>query len=99
MDQYGSATVEPEGCHPGTTRPLGTVANEQTRNARIRAHSVFDQLWNPVMCGKLCFNSRKRAYEWLAKRMKMHKNDCHISMFSAEQCEEAERHCLEKARE
>ena len=30
------------GCHKGTTRPLGDVANEILRLKRIEAHQVFD---------------------------------------------------------
>ena len=33
------------GCHKGTTRPLGDVANEILRLKRIEAHQVFDAYW------------------------------------------------------
>lgn len=32
------------GCHPGTTRPLGNLANAELRAARIEAHTQFDKL-------------------------------------------------------
>jgi len=51
------------GCHKGTARPLGNVANEVLRLKRIEAHQVFDGLW------KRRGMSRTTAYKWLAERM------------------------------
>ena len=33
------------GCHRGTTRPLGNVANEVLRLKRMETHQVFDAYW------------------------------------------------------
>src|SRR5580700_2416837 len=33
------------GCHDGTKRPLGRLANADLRAAKIRAHDAFDKLW------------------------------------------------------
>ena len=33
------------GCHNNTRTPLGTMANKELRNWRIKAHSVIDPLW------------------------------------------------------
>ena len=33
------------GCHKGTTRPLGDVANEMLRLKRMETHRVFDEMW------------------------------------------------------
>ena len=33
------------GCHNNTRKPLGTIANKETRVWRMKAHSVFDPLW------------------------------------------------------
>lgn len=33
------------GCHKGTERPLGLVADAATRAAKIKAHAAFDPLW------------------------------------------------------
>lgn len=33
------------GCHNNTRRPLGTMANSETREWRRRAHDVFDRIW------------------------------------------------------
>lgn len=68
------------GCHKGTDRPLGTLANKELRHWRKQAHSFFDPLW---MHGKL---SRGDAYGLLAKDLGIPKNECHIGSFSADQC-------------
>ena len=33
------------GCHKGTTRPLGDVANEMLRLKRMETRRVFDETW------------------------------------------------------
>ena len=33
------------GCHNNTKIPLGTMANKELRNWRIKSHSVIDPLW------------------------------------------------------
>ncbi len=68
------------GCHPGTIKPLGTLADAETRSARSRAHSCFDPLWKQ---GKM---SRKEAYAWLANELQIANHDCHISWFEADTC-------------
>lgn len=46
------------GCHPGSTTPLGSLADKVTRTARSNAHGVFDRLW------KEGHVSRNVAYSW-----------------------------------
>jgi len=48
------------GCHNNTEKPLGTLANKETREARKKAHAVFDPLW---VSGRM---SRKKAYRFLS---------------------------------
>ena len=48
------------GCHPGTDRPLGRMANAQTRALKSKAHEAFDPLWRD---GAM---TRSAAYAWLA---------------------------------
>lgn|SRR4030065_715298 len=69
------------GCHPGTTKPLGRLANAELRKAKQAAHSAFDPLWKKS--GK---QKRKAAYTWLASQLDIHVNDCHIGMFDVEMC-------------
>lgn len=33
------------GCHQNTTKPLGTMANKELREWRIKTHAVIDPLW------------------------------------------------------
>ena len=33
------------GCHKGTTRPLGNLANEVLRLKRMETHQVYDAFW------------------------------------------------------
>lgn len=69
------------GCHPDTTVPLGTLADEETRRARCTAHNAFDQLWRSGLM------KRREAYAWLAKALELPPEECHISWFGAETCE------------
>lgn len=68
------------GCHDGTTKPLGTLADARLRNARIAAHAAFDPLWRG---GGL---TRARAYLWLAKELGLAEEATHIGQFTIEQC-------------
>ena len=51
------------GCHRGSKRPLGQLADANTRKRRHRAHSCFDWLWRKR------YFSRGGAYRWLAEQM------------------------------
>jgi hypothetical protein len=49
------------GTHQNTTKPLGTMANRELRQWRIRAHAVIDALWKEKGW------SRKGVYRYLRK--------------------------------
>jgi ssDNA-binding Zn-finger/Zn-ribbon topoisomerase 1 len=68
------------GCHPGTSTPLGTMADKVTRSARIQAHDAFDALWEPL--GK---PYRKHAYRMLGEEFGI--DEPHIGEMDAEMCE------------
>ena len=75
------------GCHIGSfdgweegTRPLGILAKKELRDARVAVHDRFDKLW------KLGRMDRGKAYKWLADRLGISKDDCHIGMFDMEKC-------------
>lgn len=53
------------GCHPGTTRPLGSLANAQLRQKRIAVHRCIDRLWRNSS-GHL---PRKQVYSLVAAVM------------------------------
>lgn len=64
--------------------PLGKLANKELRQARLKAHAKFDPMWK-TWKGKYKY-SRTDAYSWLAKRLGISRNECHIAMFDAEMC-------------
>lgn len=78
------------GCHKNTFKPLGTLANQELRMARLQAHAVFDQLW------KYGAMTRTSAYKWLANQMAMTRNQCHIALFDLEQCKQAIKICTDQ---
>lgn len=70
------------GCHRGTTRPLGNVANEVLRLKRMETHQVFDAFWKHRRM------SRTAAYKWLAEQMKLPAEKAHIGGFEMDQCQQ-----------
>lgn len=66
------------GCHPNTTLPLGFPCGAATRKARSAAHAAFDPLWRQGSW------SRAGAYQWLAARLGISPEDCHIGMMTQE---------------
>lgn len=68
------------GCHRGTTRPLGRLANAELRLAKIAAHAAFDPLWRNRQM------TRNAAYSWLARQLGIRREDCHVGEFDIEQC-------------
>jgi len=68
------------GCHPYTLRPLGTMADDETRNWRRQAHNAFDSIW------KCTDVPRIQAYAWLAGALGIEQNDCHIGQMDTAQC-------------
>ena len=69
------------GCHRGSKRPLGQLADADTRKWRHRSHSCFDWLWRKH------YFSRGGAYHWLAEKMGLDVKLTHIGMFDVEQCQ------------
>lgn len=63
------------GCHKGTKKPLGILANKEERELRMECHRLFDGIWKQDL-------KRKYRYFYLAERLGIDKNDCHISCFS-----------------
>ena len=68
------------GCHPGTDKPLGRLANAELRKAKIRAHAAFDYLWQSG------WKRRGSCYAWLADSLNIPQKDCHIGMFDVDLC-------------
>lgn len=70
------------GCHKGTTKPLGRLANAELREWKKRAHAAFDPLWQ---YGRFK-GYRNAAYAWLADRMGLPVKETHIGIFDVSQC-------------
>ncbi len=78
------------GTHKNSTKnrkPLGALANKETRLWRHRAHSVFDPLWQS---GHF---SRQLAYELLCNYMSLTWAECHIGLFDVDQCKQVIAFC------
>lgn len=69
------------GCHKGTTRPLGRLANAQLRKLKVQAHDAFDKLWRKR------YMTRTDAYAWLSKELEIPSDYTHIGMFSEATCQ------------
>lgn len=68
------------GCHPGTTEPLGRLADAELRKVRSAAHAAFDPLWhNRAM-------KRKECYAYLAEHLGIRVELCHIGDFDVPTC-------------
>ena len=76
------------GCHQGTTKPLGRLANSKLRYWKRQAHSAFDPLWRSGD------KKRNQAYRWLAREMKIDRDLCHIGLFNIEECKKVIEICL-----
>lgn len=72
------------GTHPNG-KPLGTLANAELREARIRVHAVLDPLWHHSSEKGL----RRRVYQALAAAMQLTEDECHVGSFTLAQCEQA----------
>jgi len=73
---------------------MGVPADKATRTLRHDLHLAFDGLW---MGGNGFHGDRKTrrqtAYAWLQQRMGISKEQCHIGMFTAAQCQQAMNIC------
>lgn len=76
------------GAHDSDGAPLGTMANKALREARQRAHRIFDPLWNSAMPSGVArskteppFYRREDAYAWLATKMGIPVRNVHFAHF------------------
>ena len=68
------------GCHKGTKKSLGRVANKDLRAARQQAHKAFDAIW------KKGYMDRCEAYKWLGEKLGLPKKYRHIGYFGVDTC-------------
>ncbi|AJF08211.1 zinc-finger-containing protein [Geoalkalibacter subterraneus] len=85
------------GCHPGTTDPLGRLADKDLRKWKKKAHDAFDPLWKEKARREECGNGRARraGYRWLADQLGIAFDECHIGMFDIETCQRVTKICSE----
>lgn len=75
------------GCHRGTARPLGRLANAELRQAKQEAHAAFDPLWKfHTFSNGYQTMTRTMAYKWLAEQLKIEVANCHIGIMDVEMC-------------
>lgn len=65
------------GCHKGTTRPLGNLANETLRMKRKETHQIFDSFWRERGM------TRTQGYHWMAKKLRLSEQLAHIAQRNA----------------
>ena len=53
-------------------KPLGTLANSETRQKRIEVHKLFDRFWRSQ-------NGRKKRYQKLAAELGINEEECHFA--------------------
>ena len=83
------------GAHPDGA-PLGRPAGRRVKDARIKAHNAFDQLWQQADLLE-CYDpkddkarqrirraARNRAYKWLSEQMNV--EQVHIGAMGEEDC-------------
>jgi len=71
------------GCHKGTAKALGTLANYELRILRMKVHVVFDHIWKSGLI------TRKEAYITLAMNLNISLTKCHIAAFDINICNRA----------
>jgi len=76
------------GCHDGTTKALGGLANAELRKAKIAAHAAFDPLWQRKIALDKCNKgyARRAGYKWLAAQLGLPVYKTHIGYMSLEEC-------------
>jgi len=91
---YGCSAWRETGCkgshgaHPSGA-PFGTPADKTTKQARIEAHRVFDEIWKQRLLNikKSRNANRHMAYSWMREAMNLTHNTAHIGLFSKADCE------------
>lgn len=66
--------------HPGTTTPVGTLANRELRALRNEAHHYFDRLHRDGLM------SKQDAYLWLASLLQVPLSQAHIGYLGEYYC-------------
>lgn len=79
-DCRGSVSVDPQD------KPLGFIADPETKALRYKLHAIIDPLWKDVENGRSKKRNRGSVYGWLQRIMELSPRECHIAMFDREDC-------------
>jgi ssDNA-binding Zn-finger/Zn-ribbon topoisomerase 1 len=83
-DCYCTHSAHPDG------RPMGTPANQATRDARHAVHGIFDKLWK-----RGGYMTRAGAYRWLTEKFGA-TEQVHIGNMTLEECDQVSRWSVQK---
>ena len=70
------------GCHPGSIRPLGSMADKELRRIRSQTHDMFDRIWKDHNHPN--HMSRYKAYQWLGTKLGL--SSVHIGESDRDRC-------------
>lgn len=68
------------------TLPLGVPAKKELRALRKRAHDAFDKLWAHTPGSIPVYESRTKAYQWMAQVLGLPKEKAHIAYLLDDDC-------------
>lgn len=68
------------GCHKGTDKALGRIADKYLRELKRQAHESFDRIWNEG------YTKRNEAYRLLSEALGLPVEQTHIGMFDEDLC-------------
>jgi len=71
------------GCHNNTRKPLGTMANKELRDWRIKAHAKIDPLWRTGSDKTNRNYRRKKLYQRLKE---LFGHEVHVGESDIEMC-------------
>lgn len=74
------------GVHKHNKEALGRLANHELREWKKKAHRYFDPIWEYRKKRTNDLNSLSKAYLWLANRLDINVESCHIGMFDVDKC-------------
>ena len=79
------------GCHPGTSKPLGNMADRHTRSLRADAHMVFEPIWMGLAQRPFPVEGtwRALAYRWLATLVGRPGESIHMGEMTGEEARRA----------
>jgi len=68
------------GCHGQSSQPLGRLADKELRKYKSLTHQAFDPVWQRG------YMPRREAYSWLADKLGIAEQECHIAEFDVSEC-------------